>query len=276
MGGGISSSFSGTVGRAAPFGMTEKKRRAQEAAAAAAGGHKNQRYTGGRREGGANSAPTRGRRTGEEGGATHSFVRASLKVAATLILFAGRRGGRNFVGYYLAGFHCPTDVFDGYVDVCEWVAFDGDEVGEIAGGYGAEFGGLAEEFGGVGGGGAQGLLGSHTRFDEPAEFASVFPIHGVDGVGAHGEFHACFKSFARGFEIAFDERLGLFLKSIRVTNLLPVVQVVAIVINGWHIKRAAAGHFLDGGVVHVGGVFEGVGAGAGGGGRAVRSGGVYG
>jgi len=185
-----------------------------------------------------------------------------LKVAATLIWLAGRRVGRNFVDYYLAGFHYPADVFDGDVDVCEGVAFDGDEVGEIAGGYGAEFGGLAEQVGGVGGGGAEGLLGSHAGFDEPAEFASVFSKHGVDGVGAHGEFHAGFESFARGFEIAFDERLGLFLKSIRVTNLLPVVQVVAIVINGWHIKRAATRHFLDGGVVHVGGVFEGVGAGA--------------
>src|SRR6266481_1006429 len=250
---------------------TSKKREAQETAAAAAGWHKSQRYTGERREGGASSAPTRERRTGEEGGATHSFVRASLKVAATLIWLAGRRVGRNFVDYYLAGFHYPADVFDGDVDVGEWVAFDGDEVGEIAGGYGAEFGGLAEEFGGVGGRGAQGLLGSHASFDEPAEFACVFPKHGVDGVGAHGEFHASFVGFARSFEIAFDERLGLFLKSIRVTNLLPIVQVVAIVVDGGDVKGAAAGHFLDGGVVHVGGVFEGVGAGADGVARAIGS-----
>src|SRR5258707_14363848 len=91
---------------------TSKKRESQEAAAAAAGRHKSQRYTGERREGGANSAPTRERRTGEEGGSTHSFVRASLKVAATLIWLAGRRVGRNFVDYYLAGFPLPTEVFE--------------------------------------------------------------------------------------------------------------------------------------------------------------------
>jgi len=130
---------------------------------------------------------------------------------------------------------------------------------------------MAEEFGGVGGGGAQGLLGSHASFDEPGEFAGVFPKHGIDGVGAHGEFHAGFEGFARGFEITFDERLRLFLKSIRVANLLPVVQVVAIVVDGGDVKRAALDHFLDGGVVHVGGVLERVGAGADGVARAVRS-----
>src|SRR5258708_1716202 len=135
---------------------------------------------------------------------------------------------------------------------------------------------MAEQFGGVGGGGAQGLLGSHACFDEPAEFAGVFPKHGVDGVGAHGEFHAGFVGFARGFEIAFDKRFRFFLETIRVANLLPVVQVVAIVINGRHIKRAALGHFLDGGVVHVGGMFERVGAGANGVAGAIGSVGVDG
>ena len=130
---------------------------------------------------------------------------------------------------------------------------------------------MAEEFGGVGGGSAQGLLGSHARFDEPGEFARVFPKHGVDGVGAHGEFHAGYVGFARGFEIAFDERLGFFLKSIRITNLLPVIEVIAVVIDGGNVEGAAAGHFLDGGVVHVGRVFERVGAGADGVARAIRS-----
>src|SRR6266436_7920731 len=76
---------------------TSKKREAQEAAAAAAGWLRSQRYIGERREGGASSAPTRERRTGEEGGATHSFVRANLKVAATLIWLAGRQIGRAHV-----------------------------------------------------------------------------------------------------------------------------------------------------------------------------------
>src|SRR5258706_13542010 len=97
MGGGISSSFSGTVGRAAPFGMTEKRRRAQEAAAAAAGWHKSQRYTGERREGGANSAPTRGRRTGEEGGCRWSR-RCSIAGAA-----GGRLVGEAIMGELVVG-----------------------------------------------------------------------------------------------------------------------------------------------------------------------------
>src|SRR6266478_2757282 len=52
---------------------TSKKREAQEAAAAAAGWLRSQRYIGERREGGASSAPTRERRTGEEAG--HPFLR---------------------------------------------------------------------------------------------------------------------------------------------------------------------------------------------------------
>ena len=91
--------------------------------------------------------------------------------------------GGGFVYDYLAGFHYPADAVDGYVDVGERVAFDGDQVGVVAGGYGAEFGGFAEEFCGVGGGGAQGLLGSHARFDEPAE-----PLRRPEvGLGLPGE-----------------------------------------------------------------------------------------
>ena len=48
-----------------------------------------------------------------------------------------------FVDYDGAGFHYPADVADGYVDVGERVALDGGEVGVVAGGYGAEFGGFA-------------------------------------------------------------------------------------------------------------------------------------
>ena len=121
---------------------------------------------------------------------------------------------------------------DGDVNVCEWVPFDGDKVSEIAGSDGAELCGLAEKFGSVCRGGVQGLFRSHAGFDEPAQFARVLPKHGVDGVGAHGEFHPGFEGFARGLQIALDERLRLFLKSIRVPNLLPVVQVVAIVVDG--------------------------------------------
>src|SRR5260221_5552515 len=135
---------------------------------------------------------------------------------------------------------------------------------------------MAEKFGGIGGGGAQGLLRGHACFDEPAEFAGVFPIHGVDGVGAHGEFHAGFVGFAGGFQIAFDKCFRFFLESIRVANLLPVVQVIAVVVDSRHIKSAALGHFLDGGVVHVGGVFERVGASANGVARAIGSVGVDG
>src|SRR5258708_39582102 len=110
---------------------------------------------------------------------------------------------------------------------------------------------MGEQFGGVGGGGAQGLLGSHGCFDEPAEFAGVFSKHGVDGVGAHGEFHAGFVGFAGGFQIAFDKCFWFFLETLRIAYLLPVVQVIAVVVDSWHIKSATLGHFLGGGVVQM-------------------------
>src|SRR5258708_24256373 len=135
---------------------------------------------------------------------------------------------------------------------------------------------MGEQFGGVGGGGAQGLLGSHGCFDELAEFVGIFSKHGVDGVGAHGEFHAGFVGFAGGFQIALDKCFRFFLETIRIANLVPVVQVIAVVVDSWHIKRATLGHFLDGGVVHVGGVFERVCAGADGVAGAIGSVGVDG
>jgi len=36
------------------------------------------------------------------------------------------------VHHHAAGFHDPTHIVDGHVDVCQRVAFDGDEVREIA------------------------------------------------------------------------------------------------------------------------------------------------
>ena len=69
------------------------------------------------------------------------------------------------------------------------------------------------------------------------------------------------------------KRFGFFLKAIRVTNLLPVIEVVAVVVDGGDVEGAALDHFLDGGVVHVRGVLEGIGAGADG---VARAGGAVG
>ena len=97
---------------------------------------------------------------------TGSVLLGHLKVAATGNLLTHGLGSR-FVDDHLTGFHYPTHVLDGYLNVGERIAFDGDEIGEVAGGDGAEVCGMAEEFGGVDGGGAQGLFGSHSGFDEP-------------------------------------------------------------------------------------------------------------
>src|SRR5262249_4026676 len=51
-------------------------------------------------------------------------------------------------------------------------------------------------------------------------------------------------------------------KAIGVSNLLPVIEVIAVVVDGRHVESAAFDHFGDGGVVHIGGVFDRVGAGA--------------
>src|SRR5207248_11105812 len=62
--------------------------------------------------------------------------------------------------------------------------------------------------------------------------------------------------FSRCFQIALDECFGLFLKAVGIANLLPVVQVIAVVVDRRDVKRATLRHFRDRGVVHVGGVLE--------------------
>src|SRR5207302_9266890 len=54
--------------------------------------------------------------------------------------------------------------------------------------------------------------------------------------------------------------LGFLLKAVGIANLLPVVQVIAVVIDGGDVKRAALGHCLIRGLVHVRGTFEGIGS----------------
>lgn len=151
---------------------------------------------------------------------------------------------------------------DGDVDVGEGVAVDYGEVGGEVGGDGAELGGFVEEGGGGDGGGLEGLLWRHAGSDEPGEFAGVFAEHGVDGVAAHGDFHAGFLGAACGFEVALDEALEAILEAGGVADLVAVVDVIAVVVDGGDVVGAALDHFVDGGVVHVGGVLERVGAGA--------------
>lgn len=52
-----------------------------------------------------------------------------------------------FVCDHCAGFHHPFDFVDGDIDVGERIAFDGDYVGKIAGGDGAEFPLFPKHFG---------------------------------------------------------------------------------------------------------------------------------
>jgi len=68
--------------------------------------------------------------------------------------------------------------------------------------------------------------------------------------------------FARGFQISRDEGLQALFESRRVTDSVSVIDVIAIVIDGGDVEGAPPGHFVNGGVVHVRGVLDGIGAGA--------------
>ena len=73
-------------------------------------------------------------------------------------------------------------------DIGGGIAGDGDDVGEFAGGEGAETVGDAEEIGGDAGGGFEGVEGLHAVVDEEAELTGVATVRVDAGVGAEGDF----------------------------------------------------------------------------------------
>ena len=93
------------------------------------------------------------------------------------------------------------------VDVGERVAFDGDDVGEVAGRDRAEVPAMAEQRGRNRRRGGERLRRRHAGLDEPAELARVLAEHRVDGVGSHPDLHARLERAARGLEVLLDVRL---------------------------------------------------------------------
>ena len=99
---------------------------------------------------------------------------------------------------------------------------------------------------------------------------------GVDGIGADEHARAGSVGLLRRGEIALDVVAQVLLRLGReVVHVVGAVDIMLIVIDGRHVPDALAHQFGDGGVVHVGGVFERVGPGANGVARAGRPVGVH-
>src|SRR6185503_19781082 len=103
-----------------------------------------------------------------------------------------------------AAFYHPSYFVDNHVDIGERVAFDGDDVGEIAGRERAERLLLAEQRRRHGGRGGKRLRRRHPGADEPRQLTCVLTKHRVDRIGAHRQFDARLDRAPRRFEVLLD------------------------------------------------------------------------
>src|SRR6266576_2486954 len=155
------------------------------------------------------------------------------------------------VHHHRPALHHPLHVLQNNIDISQRVPLDSDHIREISRSYCSHLFFFPQQLRRISRRGAQRLLRRHSCFHEPAQLASVLPKHRVDGIRTHRKLHAGFERLLRRFQIPWNERLQLLLVSHRVPDLVAVFDVIAVVVDRWHIERSTLYHFLDRGIVHV-------------------------
>ena len=98
------------------------------------------------------------------------------------------------------------------VDVVERVVGCGDDVGVFAGLDAAENFGFAEQVGGAGGGGLNGLHRRHAVLHHECELADAAVVFADAGIGAEAEFHSGVEGFREILALLFAEFAVVFEK----------------------------------------------------------------